>query len=229
MKRTILKYFPMVLLCSAAITMNSTGQTINWGSTASATTNHNFLSDGSTPMPVGFQAEIGWFNSSFDATDPTTWATAWTAIDAGTLQPNTGFAGFNYDAAVNGPFGAIPSGTSAYLWAFENKLDAGESSSEMLLLTDIDWRIDTLGSLDVVTWTTGSAPNLNVVWGAVDQTPTLAGGVGVGAFGVPDSQLADNAFHLQTALAVNPIPEPGSIALVLLGLSSVVFCRRRSD
>ena len=205
------------------LTANLYGQTVKWGTSASATENHNFLSNGMSEIPVGFSAELGWFDTSFDAADPTTWAMAWTAIDGAMLQPNSGFAGYNFDASVNGPFGMIPTETKGYIWVFENKLEAGQGSSEMLLFTDSSWNLSKLGRLEAVTWTSGSAPDLEVIWGIVDQHPESSGGVVSGSEAIPDQALSDgDGFHLQTARAFVTKPPVEESALEIMQTGSIV-------
>lgn len=231
-KRPVLLWFLLLLWLLGAASAAS-GQTVNFGSTASTTGagNRHFLSDGSQMQDNLFHFQVGYFDGGFVAADPGTWLANWRVYDDASSGGIEGQDSFNAPVGLS-PFGYNMAGSftntlssfngrQGYIWGFNEQGLTGVAGGEAVLFTNAGWLFPNVGSLDAVDWTADGATS--VLWGAIDTNDALVGGqlVGAGERSVPR---AADSYHVQSGgFAV--VPEPSSA--LCLGLAGMLAMLRR--
>ena len=235
LRHTVYRAFLLLLLWLLGAAAVASGQTVNFGTTASTTGagNRHFLSDGSQMQDNLFHFQVGYFDTGFVAADPSTWLANWRVYDDASSGGIEGQDSFNAPVGLS-PFGYNMAGSltntlssfngqQGYIWGFNDQGLTGMAGGEAVLFTHAGWTFPNVGSLDAVDWTADGATS--VLWGAIDTNDTGLGGQMLGS-GERSTPMPENSYHVQSAgFAV--VPEPSSALCVGLAGMLALIRRRR--
>ncbi|MGK0184718.1 MAG: hypothetical protein ACI9R3_000492 [Verrucomicrobiales bacterium] len=195
-------------------------QSVSWGSAVGSVLQD---SNGDS-LGSDFRFELGTFSAGFNPAENSSslWAADWHGFDMATTE-NEGFAstfGFFTKSAAIDENGHTTSNAFApavedfdfrssklYIWAYRDNKSV-DGGNEFALITDTDWK------LPATVNPTGTPLSFRLA----DSNSAVLG----------DSQNA--AFSLRTAAVGGAvIPEPGTAFLAVIGLSGLLFRRRRAS
>ena len=218
-----------VLLSSV---LNSSAASFNWNNTILT---NNFASDG-TQLDTQFTFRIGTLGTGFDLENPTTWVDNFIFADSDTYN-ETGFSEIGRTPVV-APQAII--GSQPYIFGFSDAATFGQVGSEGVLFTSANWELFP-DPEDRVNPTYSVSETTEVLFGAVNGNPLALGTPGLSNLGdfsdglvgerlltpIPaGADLTLNDFEIQ-AFGFTSVPEPSSLALLLLGMGGLITRRRR--
>lgn len=207
------------------------GQTVDWGTDATFTSDAAQLSDG-TQMPGSLIWSLGYFETGFipDATNYDMWAANYVSVDTSFWQES--FSIWSVPGHVD-DVGEVAAGRQIYTFAYNDLGLIGTPEGEAFL-----FRINGNVFPAVPNPDNAQIPDnpyepydddVTLIWGRADRTSYGIGGIitGGGLITDPAPDSVAGEFSVQTATWA-PIPEPASTGLLALA-GALCLRRKRSS